>query len=154
MMRYAWIALSIFSVSTAHAQLQVVDFSPKTITFDESIGWDDGIPDNDVIRAPLQANSLRIVEPGHWDWAPGNPNGWGLASGAWSYKWQSVDSAFGQFADGNGRIETFQTNGADLSSFGLGTGWGVQFTPNSWDDKSLTLRARNMTGGTVSLWNL
>lgn len=153
-MRYAWIAFAVCVAASAHAQLKIVDFSPNTITFDHTIGWNDGIPDNDVIRGPLPAGPLRLYQRDAWGWSQWNGS-WvgGVAQSAFSYQRDTENTPFDDY-EGYGQATAFEVQGFDLSTAGLGTGMGLTFTPDTWYDKSLTLRVLNATGGTVSAWNI
>lgn len=146
-------------VAIAPAQLKVVDTSLYTIDFDQSIGFDDGIADNDVMKGAVRLNGLKICEPDHWDYNPANTGETAFSSFAWAYKFQTADDAFGDLNGDSamdGRREIFQMRGIDNTTFaGLGANnRAVQFDAESWDDKWLTLRVKNATGSTVSSWSL
>lgn len=149
--------VALASSTVALSQLKLTEFGDRTITFDEGIGFDNGIADDDVMKGAVRLDTLRITEHGHWDYSPWNPGQAVFSSHAWAYRWQGVDHRFGNLNDPNRddeRIETWQTEGVDIDSL-LGTsgyGRGITFTPLSWDDKSLTLRILNATGITARYW--
>lgn len=143
----------------APSQLKITNQSLFTITFDESIGYNDGIADNDVMKGPIRLDNLRICEPNHWDYNPLNTTETALSSAAWAYKFQSTEDGFDDF-NNNGSLEdrrdAFQVRGIDKNTMPyLGDdNRALQFDPETWDDKWLTLRVKNATGSSVSSWGI
>jgi hypothetical protein len=147
------------AAGSAVGQWKITDTSIHTIDFDGSVGFNDGIPDNDVMKGPVRLNFLKICEPDNWDYSPFNNGETAFSSLAWAYKFQSIDDQFGDLngdSDLDDRRDIFQMRGIDSTTLpALGANnRAVMFDAETWDDKWLTLRVKNATGSTVSAWNL
>lgn len=146
-------------VAAANAQLLITDTAVKTITFNSSVGYDDGIADNDVMKGGIRLNNIQIAEPNIWEYNPGNTGSEILSSMAWALKFQSINDGFVDY-NNNGtldnRRDNFQIRGVDNSVLpALGpSNRAMAFDKDTWDDKAMTLRVKNGTGATVTQWNL
>lgn len=149
--------LGVVSFSTA--QLKITNQSYFNINFDESIGYDDGIADNDVMKGPIRLDNLKISEPDHWDYSPANATETVLSSAAWAYKSQTIDDSFDDY-NNNGRLddrrEVLQVRGIDKNTMPyLGDdNRALQFDGETSEDKWLTLRVKNATGSSVLSWGI
>lgn len=150
------LAIAVCGVAPlAHAQLAITDGTAHVITFDASIGYDDGNANNDVLRITAAYEDAWIIasEPDAWDWAPSNTGGkTRFSTQAWS---MATPSVFGPDVNTNG--ETW--NNVGLSNWFVqnnsATGSNaINIIPNTWTAASLTLRVQNFTGATVSNWNI
>jgi len=143
----------------AHAQLLITDTTLRTVTFDEGIGHDDGVADNDVMKGALALDAVKVCEDNSWDISPWNTGSTALSARGFALQFQGDNDGFDDFnndGDMDDRRMNFQMRGIDsatLAALGANNR-ALAFDADTWDDKSVTLRVKNKTGGTVTQWQL
>ncbi|MGC9452632.1 MAG: PEP-CTERM sorting domain-containing protein [Oceanipulchritudo sp.] len=158
--------------SATHAQLVITSGSQSTtIDFDSDVGWappSDGVNGDNVFKYKdgfSTGNTRNLIENVGWGW--GGSDDQGPSADAWSWSASGLNLGMGsgvrtQFGDYNNNaslgdalgtiagVSLLDRGGGDYA-YGIGDNGG-NYEP--WRDFTLTLRVQNVSGATISSWNV